>query len=219
MLSVKTFVFNPIRVNTHIVYNENKDCVIIDAGNLDPFEDQQILNYIDKNGLKPLMLLNTHSHIDHVMGNKAIADKYHIELAVSPIEKPFYEKVWAYAAAFGIYFTQDRCLTPTIDLADGEIIKIGDDELKVLYTPGHAPGHVCFYDKKDSIVFTGDTLFYRGIGRCDLPGGNYSQIEKSIREVLYKLPDDTMAFCGHGSMTWIGDEKRNNPEVPELLDE
>lgn len=213
MLSVKTFIFNSIQVNTYVVYNENKECVIIDAGNLEPYEDEQILNYIEKNSLKPLMLLNTHSHIDHVMGNKVIADKYHIELAASPVERPFYDKVWMFAAAFGINFTQDRCLTPTKDLNDGDIIKIGDDELKVLSTPGHVPGHVCFYDEKDGIVFTGDTLFYRGVGRWDLPGGNYNQLEKSLREVLYKLPDDTIAYCGHGSMTRIGDEKRNNPEI------
>ena len=213
MLSVKTFIFNPIQVNTYVVYNENKDCVIIDAGNFERFEDEQILSYIDKTGLKPLMLLNTHSHIDHVMGNKVLADKYYVELAASPVEKPFYDKIWMYAAAFGIDLSQDRFMTPAIDLADGEIIKVGDDGLKVLYTPGHAPGHVCFYDEKDGIVFTGDTLFYRGIGRCDLPGGNYSTIENSLREVLYKLPDDTIAYCGHGPQTRIGDEKRNNPYV------
>ncbi len=209
MLSVKSFVFNPIQVNTYVVYNENKECVVIDAGNMERFEDEQIINYIDKNGLKPLMLLNTHSHIDHVMGNKTLADKYGIQLAASPVEKPFYDKVWAYASAFGLDFTQDRCLAPSIDLADGEIIKLGDDELKVLYTPGHAPGHVCYYDENGGVVFTGDTLFYRGIGRCDLPGGNYYEIEKSLREVLYKLPDNTVVYCGHGPTTSIGDEKRN----------
>ena len=216
MLTVKTFILNQIQVNTYIVYNEKKECVIIDAGNLEPFEDEQILNYIDKTGLKPLMLLNTHSHIDHMMGHRLLADKYHVELAAHPIEKPFYDKVWMYAAAFGINFTQDRCLIPSIDLNDGDIVKIGDDELKVLFTPGHAPGHVCFYDEKDGIVFTGDTLFYRGIGRCDLPGGNYSTIENSLREVLYKLPDDTICYCGHGPQTRIGDEKRNNPYVTGL---
>lgn len=215
MLSVKTFIFNPIQVNTCVVYNENKECVIIDAGNLEPYEDQQILDYIDKSGLKLLMLLNTHSHIDHVMGNKVLAEKYHVELAASPVEKPYYDKVWAYAAAFGINFTQERCLMPTKDLNDGDIINIGDDKLKVLFTPGHAPGHVCFYDENDGIIFTGDTLFYRGIGRCDLIGGDYNAIEKSLREVLYKLPDDTIAYCGHGPQTRIGDEKRNNPYVTE----
>ena len=213
MLSVKTFIFNQIQVNTYIVYNEKKECVIIDAGNLEPFEDAQILNYIDNNNLKPLMLLNTHSHIDHVMGNKVLAEKYKIELAAHPIEKPFYDKVWAYAAAFGINFTQDRCLTPNVDLNDGDIVKIGDDTLKVLLTPGHSPGHICFYDEIDGMVFSGDTLFYRGVGRWDLPGGNYTQLEKSLLNVLYKLPDDTIVYCGHGPQTRIGDEKRNNPYV------
>lgn len=216
MLSVKTFIFNALQVNTYVVYNESNDCVIIDAGNRARFEDKQIFNYIDKSGLKPRLLLNTHSHIDHVMGNKTLADKYGIQLASSPIEKPLYETVGAYAAAFGIRFTQDHCLIPTIDLADGQIIKIGDDELKVLYTPGHALGHVCFYDEKDGIVFTGDTLFRRNIGRYDLPGGNYYELEKSIREVLYKLPDNTIVYCGHGPQTEIGEEKRNNPAVTEL---
>lgn len=216
MLSVKTFIFNPIQVNTYVVYNENKECVIIDAGNLEPYEDQQILDYIDKNGLKPLMLLNTHSHIDHVMGNKVLADKYHLELGASPVEKPYYDKVWAYATAFGLNFTQEQCVKPTKDLNDGDIVYIGDDKLKVLFTPGHAPGHVCFYDEKDGIIFTGDTLFYRGIGRCDLIGGDYNAIEKSLREVLYKLPDNTIAYCGHGPQTRIGDEKRNNPMVSSL---
>lgn len=213
MLSVKTFVCNELQENTYVVYNESKNCVIIDAGNHLKEEDEYIIGFIDRNGLKPIMLLNTHSHIDHMMGNAVFAKRYGIPLASHPIEKPFYDKVWMYVAAFGIDLNQDRYLTPTVDLNDGDIIKIGEDELKVLFTPGHAPGHVCFYDEKDGLVFSGDTLFYRGVGRWDLPGGNYAQLEKSLREVLYKLPDDTVVYCGHGSMTRIGDEKRNNPEV------
>lgn len=213
MLSVKTFIFNELQENTYVVYNEAKECVIIDAGNHHKFENEALLNYIDENKLKPKMLLNTHSHIDHVMGNAVIADKYDIPLAAHAIEKPFYDKVWIYAAAFGINFDQNQCRQPSIELADGDIIHIGDDVLKVLFTPGHAPGHVCFYDEKDGIVFTGDTLFYRGIGRYDLPGGNYSQIEASLKNVLYKLPDDTVVYPGHGPVTRIGSEKRNNPEI------
>ena len=120
MLSVKTFIFNPIQVNTYIVYNENKECVIIDAGNYVKFEDEQLLSYIDRSGLKPIMLLNTHSHIDHVMGNKLLADRYKVELGAHPIEKSYYDKVWAYATAFGINFTQDNCQLPSIDLNEGD---------------------------------------------------------------------------------------------------
>lgn len=213
MLSIKTFICNELQENTYVVYNESNACVIIDAGNNLKEDDEYIIGFIDRNGLKPIMLLNTHSHIDHVMGNAVFAKKYSIQLAAHPIEKPLYDKVWMYAAAFGIELTKDRCLTPTINLNDGNVIKIGDDELKVLFTPGHAPGHICFYDEKDGIVFTGDTLFYRGVGRWDLPGGNYAQLEKSLRETLYKLPDDTVVYPGHGPQTRIGDEKRNNPEI------
>jgi glyoxylase-like metal-dependent hydrolase (beta-lactamase superfamily II) len=216
MLSVKTFIFNPIQVNTYIVYNENKECVIIDAGNYVKFEDEQLLSYIDRSGLKPIMLLNTHSHIDHVMGNKLLADRYKVELGAHPIEKSYYDKVWAYATAFGINFTQDNCQLPSIDLNEGDTVSIGQDKLKVLFTPGHAPGHICFYDEADGMVFSGDTLFRRGVGRWDLLGGNYSQLEQSLLNVLYKLPDDTLVYCGHGPTTHIGDEKRNNPEINSL---
>ncbi|MDY6437053.1 MAG: MBL fold metallo-hydrolase [Bacteroidales bacterium] len=216
MLSVKTFIFNPIQVNTYIVYNENKECVIIDAGNYVKFEDEQLLSYIDRSGLKPIMLLNTHSHIDHVMGNKLLADRYKVELGAHPIEKSYYDKVWAYATAFGINFTQDNCQLPSIDLNEGDTVSIGQDKLKVLFTPGHAPGHICFYDEADGMVFSGDTLFRRGVGRWDLLGGNYSQLEQSLLNVLYKLPDDTLVYCGHGPTTRIGDEKRNNPEINSL---
>lgn len=216
MLSVKTFIFNAIQVNTYIVYNENKECVIIDAGNYVKFEDEQLLSYIDRSGLKPIMLLNTHSHIDHVMGNKLLADRYKVELGAHPIEKSYYDKVWAYATAFGINFTQDNCQLPSIDLNEGDTVSIGQDKLKVLFTPGHAPGHICFYDEADGMVFSGDTLFRRGVGRWDLLGGNYSQLEQSLLNVLYKLPDDTLVYCGHGPTTRIGDEKRNNPEINSL---
>lgn len=216
MLLVKTFIFNPIQVNTYIVYNENKECVIIDAGNYVKFEDEQLLSYIDRSGLKPIMLLNTHSHIDHVMGNKLLADRYKVELGAHPIEKSYYDKVWAYATAFGINFTQDNCQLPSIDLNEGDTVSIGQDKLKVLFTPGHAPGHICFYDEADGMVFSGDTLFRRGVGRWDLLGGNYSQLEQSLLNVLYKLPDDTLVYCGHGPTTRIGDEKRNNPEINSL---
>ena len=129
MLSVKAFVCNELQENTYVVYNESKNCVIIDAGNHLKEEDEYIIGFIDRNGLKPIMLLNTHSHIDHMMGNAVFAKRYGIPLASHPIEKPFYAKVWMYAAAFGIDLTQDRHLTPTVDLNDGDIIKIGEDDL------------------------------------------------------------------------------------------
>ena len=210
MIKVKTFVFNNLEENTYVLFTESKKCVIIDAGNHLKHEDEQIMNFIDENGLVPEMLLSTHAHIDHVMGNASLSKRYNIPLAAYPVEKEYYDNVWRYAENFGIRFTEDMCIYPSIDLHDGEIIRIGDDTLKVLYTPGHAKWHVSFYDEKDGFVFTGDTLFRRSIGRTDFPGGSYEEIENSLRNVLYQLPDGTVVFPGHGPQTRIGDEKRNN---------
>ncbi|MGN0032680.1 MAG: MBL fold metallo-hydrolase [Candidatus Limimorpha sp.] len=210
MIKVKTFIFNSLEENTYVLYTESKECMIIDAGNYLRQEDEQIIGFIDENELCPKMLLSTHAHIDHVMGNACLSKKYGIPLAAYPVEKEYYDNVWRYAETFGIRFTEDMCIYPTIDLCDGEIIKIGDDMLKVLHTPGHAKGHVSFYDEKGGAVFTGDTLFRRSIGRTDFPGGSYNEIENSLRNVLYKLPDNTIVFPGHGPQTRIGDEKRNN---------
>ncbi|MCQ2315415.1 MAG: MBL fold metallo-hydrolase [Bacteroidales bacterium] len=210
MLSVSTFVFNSLQENTYIVSNENLDCVIIDAGNYAASENEEIIGHIESRKLKPKMLLSTHSHIDHVMGNSVLSKRYGIPLAACPVEREYYDKVWMYAEVFGIKFTQDMCIYPSIDLADGEIVKVGGDELKVLYTPGHAKGHVSFYAENDGFVLTGDTLFRRGVGRSDFPGGSYEQLENSLKNVLYKLPDDTIVYPGHGPTTTIGEERRNN---------
>lgn len=215
MLNVKSFIFNTLQENTYIIYNEKHECVIVDAGNFTDSENSEINNYIDGNNLVPKMLLSTHSHIDHVMGNAVLSSKYNIPLAACPVERAYYNKVWMYAEVFGIKFTQDMCIYPSIDLAEGEIIKIGDDGLKVLYTPGHAKGHVSFYSEKDGFVLTGDTLFRRGIGRSDFPGGSYEQLENSLKNVLYKLPDGTVVYPGHGPITTIGEEKRNNYYITE----
>lgn len=215
MFNVKSFVFNTLQENTYILSNENRECVIIDAGNFTEAENDEIINYIDNNKLIPKMLLSTHSHIDHVMGNSILHERYNIPLAACPVEREYYNKVWMYAEVFGIKFTQDMCIYPSIDLAEGEIIKIGGDELKVLYTPGHAKGHVSFYAEKEGFVLTGDTLFRRGIGRSDFPGGSYEQLENSLKNVLYKLPDDTIVYPGHGPTTEIGEEKRNNYYITE----
>lgn len=215
MLKIKSFVFNPISVNTYVLYNENKQCVIVDAGNSSPKEDEEIFSYIDKNKLVPLMVLDTHGHIDHIVGNASLCRRYNIPVAAHHDGKTYYDRVWMYAAAFGWDYDNDSTVFPSIDLHDGMNINIGDDVLTVLFTPGHAKGSVCFYCEAGGFVFTGDTLFLRSIGRTDLPGGNYYEIKESIQKKLYKLPDATVCFCGHGPETTIGDEKRLNSEITE----
>lgn len=208
MLYIKCFVFNQISVNTYVIYNESKDCVIVDAGNCNLREDGVLFDFIEKNQLKPTMILNTHGHIDHILGNRSTADKFNVPLASHPDGKDYFKTAYAYASAFGIKYDDDDTLYPSIDLFDGQIINIGEDELEVIHTPGHAKGSCCFYCEKQSFLITGDTLFCRGIGRTDLPGGSYSEIVDSIKNKLHKLPNETVCYCGHGPETTIGDEKR-----------
>lgn len=208
MLNIKCFSFNPISVNTYIIYNESKDCVIVDAGNCNSREDNVLFDFIEKNQLNPIMILNTHAHIDHILGNYSTAQKYQIPLASHPDGMEYFKNAYSYASAFGIEYDKNNTVYPTIELYDNQIIKIGDDELEVIHTPGHAKGCCCFYCEEQDFLITGDTLFLRSIGRTDLPGGSYSEIVDSIREKLYELPDETVCFCGHGPNTTIGEEKK-----------
>lgn len=209
MLKIKHLVFNPICVNTYVIYNESNECVVIDAGNNNAVEDNKLFNFIDDNKLKPIMLINTHGHIDHILGNHSTATKYQIPLAAHPDGKEYYDSAHSYASAFGMNYNKENTVFPSIDLYDRQIINIGDDVLEVLHTPGHAKGCCCLYCEEQGFLITGDTLFCRGIGRTDLPGGSYSQIVESIKYKLYELPDETVCYCGHGPETTIGDEKRH----------
>ncbi len=208
MLNIECFVFNQISVNTFIIYNESKDCMIVDPGNCNLREDNKLFDFISDFQLNPIMILNTHGHIDHILGNRSVADKYQIPLAAHPDGNEYYKTAFAYASAFGMNYNADETLYPSADLYDNQILKIGDDELKVIFTPGHAKGSCCFYCEKQAFVVTGDTLFCRGIGRTDLPGGSYGELANSIKNKLFKLPKETVCFCGHGPETTIGDEMR-----------
>ena len=209
MLKIKSFEFSPIQENTYILYNEFNDCLIIDPGCYFDDEKDELLQYIDKMALKPRMLLNTHCHLDHVFGNKFVAEKFGLTLHIHENEKP----VLAFAPASGLMYNLpfDNYTGDLIFLKEDEKIKLGDDELDILLTPGHSPGSLSFYSKKDKFVLSGDALFYRSIGRTDLPLGNHETLIKSIREKLFSLPGETKVYSGHGPVTTIGEEKTENP--------
>lgn len=209
MLKIKSFEFSPIQENTYILYNEFKDCIIIDPGCYYDDEKDELLQYIDKMGLKPRMLLNTHCHLDHVFGNKFVAEKFDLQLHIHENEKP----VLAFAPASGLMYNLpfDNYTGDLIYLTEGEKIKLGEDELEILLTPGHSPGSLSFYCKKDKFIISGDALFYRSIGRTDLPLGDHDTLLNSIREKLFVLPEDTKVYSGHGQVTTIADEKSENP--------
>jgi len=209
MLHIKSFVFSPIQENTYILYNETKDCIIIDPGAYFEDEKETLAAYIDKTGLKPKMLLNTHCHLDHVFANKFIAERYGLTLAIHEDEKKLLELAPAsglmYNMPFDNYQGEFQFLKP------GEDIKLGEDKLSILFTPGHSPGSISFYHQEGQFVISGDALFNRSIGRTDLPGGNYDQLISSIRTQLLTLPPETKVYSGHGPVTTIGEEANENP--------
>lgn len=209
MLKIKSFEFSPIQENTYILYNEFNECIIIDPGCYFDAEKDELVAFITNNHLAPKMLVNTHCHLDHVFGNKLISEKYNLTLQLHENEKA----VLAFAPASGLMYDMafDNYTGDFILLNEGDFIKLGDDELKVLLTPGHSPGSLSFYAEKDKFVISGDALFKNSVGRSDLPGGNHAQLIRGIKENLLSLPEDTVVYSGHGPQTTIGEEKLNNP--------
>ena len=209
MLKIKSFVFSPIQENTYLLYNEFNDCIIIDPGCYFPEEQDELKAFITQSGLKPRMLLNTHCHLDHVFGNKFIAENYGLTLHLHQKEKTLLD----YAPTSGLMYNMpfDNYAGTYIYLKEGDIVKLGEDELAVIEAPGHSPGHICFYCAKQNFIISGDVLFNRSIGRTDLPGGNHQTLLKNIREKLFVLPDETIVYSGHGPVTTIGEEKKYNP--------
>lgn len=212
MLQVNSFVFNPFAENTYVIYDETRQCVIIDPGCHTPSEVDELLGFIDLHQLAPLMVVNTHGHIDHIMGNEAVKRHYGIQVAAHPEVKNDILRSRQQAMMFGLPMVEE-CKLPEVDLTDGELIKVGNSTLEVLCTPGHAKGSVSLYAMAEGWVFTGDALFCRSIGRTDFPGGDFEELRESIRTRLFTLPEDTEVYSGHGESTTIGEEKDFNPYV------
>lgn len=211
-MNVKTLVFNPFQENTYIVWSKSGECAIIDPGMMYRNEYQAISAFIEEKGLTPTHLLNTHMHIDHVAGNEYISKKYGL-VAEGNIEDNFLaERVKEQAQMFGVPYSGSN-VTIGKNLSENDIIKIGDESLKVIEIPGHSKGHIAFYSEKDGLIFTGDALFQLSIGRTDLPTGNYNQLLTSIDTKLMTLPDETVVYPGHGNKTTIGFEREHNPYI------
>jgi glyoxylase-like metal-dependent hydrolase (beta-lactamase superfamily II) len=211
MLTVKAFSFNPVEENTYVLYNEKRECCIIDPGFYFPEEKEEFKGFIGETNLRPILLLNTHCHLDHVFGNKFVHDTWGLLLHIHEKEKQMLELAPASGEMWQLPF--ENYEGELIFLRENSRIEIGNDELEVRFAPGHSPGHVCFYDEADGFAISGDVLFSGSIGRTDLPGGDFHTLITSIQTQLFTLPDDTKIYCGHGPMTTIGFEKMNNPFV------
>lgn len=209
MLSIKTFTFNPVQENTYILYNAKGDCCIIDPGCYFAQEEEELKAAIEKAGWNPVLLLNTHCHFDHVFGNKFVYDQWKLRPHLHEKEKPVLDFATQSGEMFQLPF--ENYEGPVEYIKEGSVIKIGDEELQVLFVPGHSPGSIAFFHEAGNFVIGGDLLFNMGIGRTDLPGGDYKTLVNSIQTQFFTLPDDTKVYSGHGPVTTIGFEKMNNP--------
>ena len=209
MISIKTLVFNPFDENTYLLYDETKECVIIDPGCYTAEEQDHLLKVIERESLTIVGLLNTHCHIDHVLGNAFVKNSFSLPLQIPEDEEETLAAVPAYAANYG--FPEYKHISADQFIKPDQLISFGKTEIKALYVPGHSAGHAAFVNESEKICVGGDVLFEGSIGRTDLPGGDFDLLLKSIREQLFNLPDDTTVYPGHGPTTTIGYEKKSNP--------
>lgn len=211
MLKIQSFIFNSFQENTYVIYNENNSAIIMDPGMYTPQDFDAFFDFIDSNKLKPELLLGTHTHIDHVFGNAAVLRKYNIPYGFHLKDKPVFDASASAAAMYGLQY--EKSPEPSFYIDENEEIILGNDRLKVLLTPGHSPGSVCFYNEEHKFIISGDVLFQMSIGRSDFPGGDYDTLMQSIHTKLMPLSDDTKVYSGHGPSTTIGFEKMNNPFI------
>jgi glyoxylase-like metal-dependent hydrolase (beta-lactamase superfamily II) len=209
MIKIHTLVFNAFQVNTYILSDETGESIVIDAACYSQNEKDVFDQFIANNQLKPVKALNTHCHVDHVLGNKHVAEKYHIPLEVNQNDLSLLATADKHGIVFGFHVEEQPVIKEY--LAEDKDITFGNSSLKVFHVPGHSPGSVAFYSPEGKFVIVGDVLFKGSIGRTDLPGGNYDQLIDSIYKKLMTLPPDTVVFPGHGPSTTIHEEALSNP--------
>lgn len=208
-MEIFKFVFSPIEVNTYILTDQSGDCAIIDCGCYDEEESERLEKFIQDKKINPVLLLNTHCHLDHIFGNKFILERYNLRTFSSELEEANRKNAVQHAMLFGL--TMDDPPVPEGFISHNKIVTFGDTELLALHVPGHTAGSLAFYSEKNGCVFTGDALFAGSIGRTDLPGGSFNTLINSIKNQLFVLPSNTVVYSGHGYETTIEKEIKTNP--------
>jgi glyoxylase-like metal-dependent hydrolase (beta-lactamase superfamily II) len=211
MLQIKSFTFNPFQENTYLIYDNTREATLIDPGCFDSSEQLELLSFISQEKLKVVQLINTHCHVDHVLGNAWAKKTFGVRLGIHKNEIPVLKSVEVYAPTYGLTAYQPS--EADYFLEEGEILQVGKEKLAIIFVPGHAPGHLVFYHEGSHQAIAGDTLFRGSIGRTDLPGGNHDLLLSKIKSELFTLPEKTTIYPGHGPETTIGFEKINNPFV------
>jgi len=208
-MQIKKLTFNPIQENMYIIYDETKECIIIDPGCYFHQEKEELKSFIEENELKPVKLINTHCHLDHICGNKFVAETWKLKLEANKLDEYNLQR----SIEAGILYNMPIEPSPPIevDLKEGGEIKFGNSALSILFTPGHSSGSISFYSQEHKFVIAGDVLFRMSIGRTDLPGGDFDTLIDTIKSKLMILPKDVMVYSGHGEETTIGYEMKNNP--------
>ncbi len=208
-MKVHRIVFSPFEVNTYIIADKSKECIIIDPACNNKQEQEYLTKFIKDLNLKPVKLINTHCHLDHVFGNKFVCDTYDLKTEASKEEEFNLNNAADAAKLYGVQMEKPYPVKTFIK--EGDKIKFGFSELDVLHIPGHTSGSLVFFNDEEKFAIVGDVLFNGSIGRTDLPGGDYDTLISQIKSKLFKLNDATMVYSGHGLPTTIGKEKESNP--------
>lgn len=211
MIQIQRFVFNPFQENTYILFDETKECVIIDPGCYDSNEERVLNQFILQNYLKPVKLLNTHCHIDHIFGNDFVSKTYNLGLEMHKDDLLILQNAGFAARNYGLNIIPSP--KPEKFLEEGDFVEFGNSKLAILHCPGHSPGSIVFYNSDEKLAIGGDVLFQGSIGRTDLPMGNHKDLINAIQQKLFLLADDVVVYSGHGEATTIGEEKMYNPFV------
>ncbi len=209
MIGIKTFCFNTLQENTHLIYKPGGDCIIIDPGNYFEDEFKILTGFISQQKLKPVMIVNTHCHIDHILGVQALKENFNIPFCIHELERQVLLSMKSFAEIYG--FPDYREPEPDRFLKERDIIELEESAWKVIFIPGHSPGHIALYEKEMGKCIAGDIIFQNSIGRTDLPGGDFDTLIAGIKNKLYVLPDEVEIYSGHGPNTTLGKEKIYNP--------
>lgn len=209
-MKIKSFVFSPFQENTYVITNNTNDCLIIDPGCYEKNEKAELKDFIENNNLKPVKLINTHCHIDHIFGNKFVFDQWGLQPIIHKDDLFLLEGLEKVAQMYGIP-NVDNSPLPVSYMDEGDLVEFGEVTFEIIHVPGHAPGHVALIHHASKSVISGDVLFNGSIGRTDLPGGDFDTLIASIKNKMFALEDDYTVYSGHGSTTTIGNEKKTNP--------